>query len=579
MRVSLSATALILIISSSTIWAFSPATRSFSVRPSSRSFGVVSRHVPRTDTFLRATSISKKAQGIAEAKVCLAEIESSVQTARAYLKYLEDVAQVVLAYVEGTEAPEIDTTGRPPLPELGDANMAEDYLANIMTAYSAAEDYLAYLEGVAANVREYLSKYESTTPAETEQETKTRGILADLEETALAAREYLVYLKGVASAVEQFLADPSQPPPPELANALPQAAGAVVPDLPPVNGAVQIPADFQSPEYVVAEPPREESKPEATAAAPAPASTGSYLDSMSSSAPAPAASAPAPASTGSYLDNISSSAPARPSGGGIQSYADSMASGGAPAQAAETPTPAAEAPAPVTSNIDKLASTENAPPEEKAEEKPKEPETLDMPSGTAVASDRNYLDSLKSPKSEIQSSGSGPGGYLDAIKTSDSSTPKGSGAAQKTYADNLKPVSSTSGGAAAPSKSLETTDNKPKIIDTFPSDDDDSVASVSVFLSILLIAAGALFQAFNENPDRLDQLFSRARVNVVPPVEQVQKAPTVVPQVAPPSPIQLPPPVVPEPVVPAPPPAAVAPEEAAPVAPAEPEPDFDDWEF
>ena len=55
--------------------------------------------------------------------------------------------------------------------------LVEDYLSNILTAYSAAEDYLAYLEGVTANVRDYLAKYESTTPAETEQAAKTRGIL------------------------------------------------------------------------------------------------------------------------------------------------------------------------------------------------------------------------------------------------------------------------------------------------------------------------------------------------------------------------------------------------------------------
>lgn len=547
MRLSTSATALVLLIGSGTIWAFCPATRSYSVRPTSRPFGTVSS--VRTDTFLRATRISKKAQGIAEAKVCLTEIESAVTTARAYLKYLEDVALVVQAAVEGTEAPQIDTSGRPSLPELGDASVAQDYLSNILTAYSAAEDYLAYLEGVASNLREYLNKYESSTPAQAAQETKTRGILADLEETSEAAKEYLSYLKGVASAVEQFLADPSQPPPPELANALPSQQDA---KLLPANGAVEVPSNFASPEYVPATPAPVESAPKAVS---------EPVNGATEVASEPVASAPAaPTSTGSYLDNISSStAPARPSGGGIRSFADSMSSSGGGGSTA--PAPAA------TSYIDKLASTENAPP--KPDDESKAPETTaSEPSETDIASS---VDKLAFTENAPQKADKTPA-------TTTASMPSGKAiASERNYLDS---IGSQKTGTASSSSTAVANDPFP------PGEEDADLSLASVFLSLLLVAAGVVFQYFNENPAQFDEMFTR--LTSVVPKERVQPSPLNMRRVpapvkkvtpAPPAPApeaQLPElaPLsdpVPGPLPPSPPPAVVPEAKVAPAPPIVPE--------
>lgn len=492
----MSAVALVLLIGSSTTWAFSPIGRPFAVRPAySRTVPAVSSAPhPRmtSNTWLRASKgISAKAAGIAEAKVCLTEIESSVQTARAYLKYLEDVAQVVLAHVEGTEAPQVDTSGRPSLPELGDASVAKDYLSNILTAYSAAEDYLNYLEGVAANVREYLNDYQSTNPAEQAQETKTRNILADLEETALAAQDYLVYLKGVADAVEQYLADPSQQPPPELAS-LPQANGTPVP------------SDLSQ-------------TPSSTSVSATATSSGGFAT------PAPAAAAYQP--------------------------------------------PPASSPAPATSYIDKLASTENAPPEKTLASTPP---AKSGPSSTTIASDRGYLDSISSKTSAVK--GSGPTGYLDSIQSSPTTT-SGSRVPYNT-GSNWK---TTTSGGKAPSGYLSSLDTSPQGTRKKPTytasssvsemdDIDDQMASASVFWSLVFVALATFAYWLNTGPEPLPGLEFRG-INSA--VERIQALPKTIEEMMPTPPTlpELdffePPPVVPEPE---------AKEEPAPVVPATPAP-------
>jgi C4-type Zn-finger protein len=202
MRLSLSA-ALLLFVGNK-VWAFAPVARRALVRSSSRG------SIQTTVSLLKAT-IDKRgmmmyAHNIAEAKQCLAEIEGAVQTAREYLMYLDEVAQVVGEHVN-------ERAG-------GDASQkaAKDYLANIQAASSSAEAYLAYLEGVAKMVREQLLRMESLTPQEQEEEKKARIILEDLEQTVKQAKDYLSYLKGVANTVQQFINNPTSPPPPFLAN-------------------------------------------------------------------------------------------------------------------------------------------------------------------------------------------------------------------------------------------------------------------------------------------------------------------------------------------------------------------------
>jgi hypothetical protein len=555
MRLSLPATALVLLIGSSTICAFSPPSRTFAVRRVARPF-VAPFVLTRTlDTHLRSTKRSK-AEGIAEARQCLTEIEAAVRTARGYLKYLEDVAQVVKAHVEGTQAPKIDTSGRPPLPELKDASAAQDYLTNILTAYSAAEDYLNYLEGVAANVRDFLSKWESANQAEEAQEARTRDLLFDLESTASAAKDYLTYLKGVASAVEQYLKNPSEPAPPALANVqqqqqfLPQGTGTTVP------------SSFKSAEKVPASTP-------AVSDAKSASSGVSYLDQLASTKKS---SPPSGSGIGSYLDSVSS--------GSLPSFGDGV-SARTPPLAAKSPPPA---PAPAVTQppppppvpaatqppppAPAPATPAPAPAAEPAKKWSPAPAPKPSVSSKAVASERNYLDSISSTASSAKSgsgkasprkakaaSGKVPGGYLDSIEKSGS-------------------VSSS---------------------------DDGVVAGFSVVLSILLIIGGAFFQQYQNDPDQFSQSFQNMNFNI--PLEKIQKLPSVKDpvKVPPPPPISLPPPPAPKPAdVVVPPPAPVPepkletpkeepkvepkeeaqkeePKKEAPVP--EPEEEIDEWSF
>ena len=589
MRVSLSTSAFVLLIGSSTIWAFSTPSRPFAVRPISPALYAVPPKGRGRETFLRSTMVSSKAQAVAEARQCLTEIEDAVQTAREYLRYLEDVAQVVKAFVEGTEPPKIDLAGRPPLPELMDAGAAMDYLSNLTTAYSAAEEYLDYLEGVASNVRDYLSKWESSSQADREQEVKTRDILNDLEETARAAKDYLVYLKGVATAVEKFLADPSQPPPPELANLQSQS--------PPSAGAGQGTGSYLD-NISSAALTRNGSMPSTPIARGSGRGPTSYLDSVSSSSlpsfgsgvnsgtfakppPAPVPSSQPPAGRGSgtsnYLDIISSATPTGTSGSGMQSFADSMSassarpSGGGTQSSADSMSAGAPAPAaaPQTSYVDKMASAENASPKPEVKPTPSKISPPSKPSSTSVAKERNYLDAISSKSPSIKGRGSGQKGYLDSIKGS-SSTIRGSGVAQKRYTDNLKTSSTRSTGKKAPSGYLgsleqsQGTRKKPTFgASNIKRDDVGSESTgalgpgLSVFLSLVFITAGALVQWFNTSPESVDEVL---RVINVVPVEKTESRPAIVDQLAPPTP----------------PPPKVTP---APPAPATEPDDFDDWSF
>ena len=168
------------------------------------------------------------ANGIAEAKQCLADIEGAVLTAREYLIYLEEVAQVISDYGN----------------ERGTATKAaKEYLANIDAATSSAEAYLEYLEGVAKMVREQLLRMERFTPQQQDEEKKARTLLEDLEETVKQAQEYLSYLNGVANIVQQFVNKPTSPPPPFLANIL----GGGRPSFPRPPPVPTAPSSFSKP--------------------------------------------------------------------------------------------------------------------------------------------------------------------------------------------------------------------------------------------------------------------------------------------------------------------------------------------
>ena len=533
MRLFPPATALVLLIGSSTICAFTLPSRSFAVRTVARPFAAP--FVTRTlDTHLRSTKRSK-AEGIAEARQCLTEIEASVRTARGYLKYLEDVAQVVRAHIEGTQAPQIDTSGRPPLPELKDASAAQDYLTNILTAYSAAEEYLNYLEGVAANVRDFLSKWESANQAEEAQEARTRDLLFDLESTASAAKDYLTYLKGVASAVEQYLANPSEPAPPALANVQQQQQQSL-----PQGTGTTVPSSFQSAEKV----------PAATPAVPDTQSTysgASYLDRLASTKNSPP---PSGSGIGSYLDSVSSGS--LPSfGDGVSASTPAAAKSPPPAPVPAVTQPPPPAPVPAATQPPPPAPAPATPAPAPATVPPKKwsPATAPKPSvsSKAVASERNYLDSISRSSTSTSSStkgrgGKATGGYLDSIEKSSGS------------------VSSSSENGVA--------------------------AGVSVLLGILLVIGGAFFpffQLYQNDPDQFSQSFQNS-FNI--PLEKIQKLPSVKNpvKVPPPPSISLPPPPAPKPAeVVVPPPAPVlepkveAPKEEAPAP--EPEEEIDEWSF
>ena len=222
------------------------------------------------------------------------------------------------------------------------------------------------------------------------------------------------------------------------------------------------------------------------------------------------------------------------------------------------------------------------------------------------------METINSNKNVVK--GRGQTGYLDSIKK-DSNILKGSGAAQKTYADTLKAASTAGSKATSGYQS-----GYPSGLKTENTGDDATMGpGLAIFLSLLFVAAGAVYQWSVTSPEQVEE-FLRA-VNTVS-IEKIQSLPKIVEQLTPPElpspddvfapppeailpppqavvpppeailpppqaavpPPELPPPqaVVPPPELP-PPQAVVPPPELPPpqsfVPPKADIPDFDDWEF
>jgi hypothetical protein len=321
-------------------------------------------------------------QRIAEAKQCLADIEGAVQTARGYLYYLEEVAQTVKGYLDSKTTGTTNTSAaKEYLVNIEKAaSSAQEYLQYLEGVAASVREHLSQMETFTPQEKDAEKKTRSILEDLEDTARAAREYLAYLQGVASAVQQFLATPTSppppelanlLGGTPPEFPVPPTLPTPPNLQILTPPTlpTGPSVPLVAStreaINGANYLDAVASSgaPSQVgsgdggmmMAPDPAGRATISLGKSAQAPAvpqASGSHLDDISTSeassvppvpvpaavqpvppAPLPAYQPPAPqstsaASTGGYLDNISSSAPsAGRSGGGIQTFADSLQPG------------------------------------------------------------------------------------------------------------------------------------------------------------------------------------------------------------------------------------------------------------
>jgi len=307
-----------------------------------------------SDTPISNDSIRTK--NIMEARGCLLEVEAAAEQARDYLAYLEEVAEVIRAYLEDQDTP---LRANLKEAEIESVERATEYLTNIERATDSAIEYLGYLEEMAQGIKTYLGKFEEQYQAgvasneNIQRAEEAKICLTDLEETAESAREYLVYLQDVAGAAQQYLVDLhftnvdkaiaegtqqpvelktmqdfiQQPVPDELGPRATRSIGThpKTKVVPPPSPALEVDTTSgPTPvKRIEAPPPQRPMEAVSSVSSVTAPSTGSYLESLQ-----PPDKKVVSSGSMSYLDSIASGPKIKgvpKAGGTIQGYLDSIA--------------------------------------------------------------------------------------------------------------------------------------------------------------------------------------------------------------------------------------------------------------